>query len=116
MSWTLSTSGAALIKAGAGRNTYVSGAYLDKFSDEAEGQINGLSRYDWVANYASVGANFKPILDDAVSDIVAMKIINFDMNGYPARQAETMLDVLRDNLLRNLEILKDDKNREKMGA
>lgn len=119
MSWTLSTSAAAIAKAGAGANTTIvaSTATLAKWSDEAEGTLCSVTRYDWLTNYTSIGTNFKPILDDTISDIVGMKIINYDMSGYTSRaEAQTMLDVLRDNHIRNIEILKDEKNKEKMGA
>lgn len=117
MSWTLSTSGAAISKAGFHSNSVVrlSGATLDKWSDQAEGTLNAITRKDWVADYASVKANFKPILDDTISSMVAMNIINYDMGGYTSRQeAQTMLDYLRDTINRNLDALKDDKNKEKM--
>lgn len=117
MSWTLSTSGAAISKAGVNANTALiaSAATLAKFSDEAEAMLCGHTRKDWVAEYANVTTNFKGILDDTISDIIAMKIINYDMSGFTSRlEAQTMLDVIRDNLVRNLDTLKDDKNKEKM--
>jgi len=117
MAWTLSTSGACIIKAGTNANSAItaSGAALSKWSDEAEGTLNALTRKDWVADYASIKANFKPALDDAVSDIIAIRIINYDMSGYTSRlEAQTMLDVIKDNLNRNLDALKDQKNQEKM--
>lgn len=120
MSWTLSTSGACIAKAGSGANSTIvaSSATLAKWSDEAEGQVIGVSDgYDWVANYASVGTNFKTILDDAVSDLVAMRIVNYDMAGYTSRQeATTILDVIRDNYERLREILSNANKRKKMGG
>lgn len=117
MSFTLTTSGAILWKAGANASTAItsSGAVLSKFSDDCEAVVNAATRKDWVADYSSVGANFRGILSDAVSDLAAMKIITYDMSGYTSRtEAQTMLDVLRDNFNRNIEILKDEKNKEKM--
>ncbi len=117
MSWTLSTSGAAIFKAGEGANTTatLSGSIMDKWSDEAEGQIATITRKDWVADYAGVTTNFKPVLDDAVSDIVAMRIIMYDMGGYTSRfEAQTMLDILHDNLNRNLRVLKEQEHQEVM--
>jgi hypothetical protein len=115
MSWTLSISGAAIDKAGANASTAVtlSGAVLDRWSDMAEATLSTITRYDWVANYSSVKTNFKQILSDVVSDMVAMKIIAFDMSGYTSRmEATTMLDVLKDNITKNIEVLRDDKNKE----
>lgn len=117
MGWTLTTSGAALWKAGANASSSVttSGAMLAKFSDMAEGVLNAITRYDWVANYALITANFKPILDDVCSDMIAMRIINYDMSGFTSREeAQTMLDVLRDNISRSLEVLRLSENQEVM--
>ena len=117
MSWTLTTSGAAILKAGLNANSTIiaSGASLAKWSDEAEAVLCTHTRYDLINNYSNINTNFKPIFDDAASDIIAMRIINYDMSGYTSRtEAQTMLDVIRDNLLRNLELIKDDKNKEKI--
>jgi hypothetical protein len=100
MSWTITTSAACIAKAGLNANSTIiaSGATLAKWSDDVEGALNMLTRYDWVANYASVTTNFKPVLSDYVSDKVAMKIIHYDMSGYTSRtEAQTMLDILKDN-------------------
>jgi hypothetical protein len=100
MSWTLTTSQACIAKAGLNANSTIiaSGATLAKWSDEVEGTLCMLTRYDWIANYATVTANFKPALSDYVSDKVAMKIINYDTNSYTSKvEAQTMLDILRDN-------------------
>ena len=119
MSWTLTTSGAAIRKAGAGMNTIfnqASGAtILQNWSDQAESSISASTRRDWVGLSASTLTNFKAVLDDCASDIIALKIINYDMVGYTSRvEAQTMLDVIRDNYVRNLEILKLDQNKEVM--
>jgi len=117
MSWTLTTSGAAISKAGYGANSTIvaSTATLAKWSDQAEGALITNTRYDWVTNIGSVGTYFKPILDDTISDMVAMKIINYDMGGYTSRsEAQTMLDVLNDNKNKNIAVLKEEKSKEKM--
>lgn len=115
MSWTLCTSGAAIIKAGVNCNAdiKVSGAHLATFSDQAEAFICEDSRYDWVSNYGSVKANFKQALADLCSDLIAMKMILYDLSGYTnIREATTILDVHRDNVERALKNLRDDKYRE----
>lgn len=117
MSFTLTSSGAIVSKAGANVNSTAaaSGALIKLWCDQAEAAVNAATRKDWVAGYAGVTANFKGILDDVASDMAAMKLINYDMSGYTSRlEATTMLDVLRDNIIRNIEILKDDKNKEVM--
>lgn len=115
MSWTLSTSEAMLDKAGTNRSIACSGAILARFSDEAEGAICSETAYDWVANYASVSANFKPILSQAVAACSGNEIIKYDMSGYTSRaEAQTMLDVNIDTYKRCIETLKEAKNKDKM--
>ena len=117
MSWALCTSGAALYKAGANASSTVtaSGAILDEFSDMAEATVCAVTRKDWVADIALQTANFKPVLADVTSDLIAMKIINYDMSGFTSRiEVQTMLDVLKDNSTRTLEVLKLDETKKVM--
>lgn len=117
MSWTFTTSGAAIAKAGYGANAVVilNSTILNKWCEQAEGALATNTRYDWVANSGAIGTNFKPILDDTISDMIAMKIINYDMGGYTSRsEAQTMLDVLNDNKNKNIAVLKEEKSKEKM--
>lgn len=120
MSFNLTTSGACLIKAGANANNLfaISGAFIAKlgtFCDQAEADLCLLTRRDWVALSGATTTNFRGILDDVVSDMVAMKVISYDMSGYTSLlEAATMLDVMRDNITRNLGELKWEKNQEKM--
>ena len=110
MTWILCTSGAAVLKAGRNANSTItiSGAALTAWCDQAEAQINTATRRDWITEVASTKTNFAGILSDLCSDIIAIKIINYDMSGYTSKlEATTMLDVLRDNMIRNLEILKE---------
>src|SRR3990167_5224216 len=104
MSWTLTTSGAILSRAGL--KATISQGNLVGYSNDAEAVINTATRKDWVADYTNVTANFKGILNHCASSLAAMDIINFDMSGFSSRaEAETMLDVLRDGVVRDLEIL-----------
>lgn len=117
MSWTLSMASHAIVKAGSGANSTItaSSAMLANWSDQAEGKLNTLTRKDWVADYSDVTANFKPILDDVVSDIVAMRIIRYDMSGYTSKvEAQVMLDALRDEMTTSIEALKNEENKEVM--
>jgi len=110
MPFTLCTSWAIITKAGANASSIAtaSGAILAQFSEEAEAQTIVVGRYDWVTNYASVNANAKLILNDVTSSLAAMKVISYDMSGYTTRgEAQTMLDVLRDNASQGLALLKD---------
>lgn len=118
MAWTLCTSGAAVLKAGANANSTISssGAALLIWSNEAEGIICAETTRDWVTNYASVGANFKQALADAATAKIAINIINYDMSGYTSRsEAQTMLDVNKDIYNTAMKILKDKNTQTKMG-
>jgi hypothetical protein len=117
MSFNLTSSGAIISKCGANVNSNIvaSGAILSKWCDQAEAQLSTITRKDWVADYSLVGANFKGILDDVTSDMVAIKAVTYDMSGYTSKEeAQTILDVLRDNMIRCIEVLRDDKYKEVM--
>ena len=112
MAFTLATSNAIVTKAGAAVSSTAStsAAILEQFSNEAESFIAAESRYDFVSNYSTLGANAKIILGDIASSLAAMKLIAYDMTGYISRSvAETLLDVLRDNSQQGLNLIKDQK-------
>ncbi len=117
--YTFAVSGAAIRKAGVNANSTIvlSGAALDQFFDEAENDLNTITRYDWISNYSGLGTNFKKMLGDVVTDMVAMRIIAYDMSGYSRLlEAQTMLDVLNDRINKNLEVLKQEtKNKTQQG-
>jgi hypothetical protein len=80
---TLCLSGAVFNKAG----TSVTNANIknDTFAVEAINQIEGflniISKYDWVANYASLNANKKKFLEEACSIGAAIYAIEAEMSG-----------------------------------
>lgn len=116
MSWTMCTSGAAIAKAGANANSDIiaSGPVLAAWSDQAEGSINSITRKNWTASFAALSSNLKPILEDLSSDMIATKIISYDMSGYTTgAEGRTMLNVLHDNIIRNITELKKMEIQEK---
>ena len=119
MSFTLCTSGAIVIKAGinVSDTASTSGAILEQFSNDAEGYINGITRYDWVANYNLIGTNFKTLLADASSCLAASYLIAYDMSGYTSRgEAESLINILYDRAFKAVEALKDEKLKTKAGV
>ncbi len=119
MPFTLCTSGAMVIRAGANVSptASTSGTILEQYSEEAEGYINFVTRYDWVANYASIGANFKPVLATACACLAAADLVAYDMGGYTGRgEAESMINVLYDRAQKAITKLDEDKNKTKAGA
>jgi len=111
MSWSLCSSYAAITKAGAYSNStaIASAALLQDFSDKAEGQICMKTRKDWVSTPSSQTQIINAIAD-ATSDLIAMKIINYDHSGYLKGEAQTMLDVLKDNSDTIIKDLRQDPN------
>jgi len=112
MSWTLCTSGSAIVKAGEDANSTIiaSGSALSEWSDEAEGQIVAKTRRDWVGSYSNVNIYIQQALADACSDLIAIKIINYDLFSYNSRlEAIHMINVLYDNANKIMNELKDFK-------
>lgn len=117
MSFELCSSLAIVYKAGAGANSSAasSNAILSSFYNFAAAKVNTLTRKDWLAVSMAILTNFKEIIGDTISDYAAMKVINYDMNGYTSRlEAQTMLDVLRDNASSNIDALKEIEVQEVM--
>lgn len=115
VSWKLCTSQAAIYKAGLNANSAVkaSGSILSEWSNEAEGQIVERTRRNWVSGYADVASGAKTALADACSDLIGMKIINYDLDAYPSKSTpQTMLNVLADNSSKIISDLKDFNSNE----
>ena len=119
MSFTLCTSAAIVVKAGANVNStaVASAAIVTQFADEAEGRLVAETRYDWVANFSKIKTNFKPILADACSAYAAAMLAGYDMSGYTNRgEAEDVVNINMDRFQKVVSLLKDDKVRTAMGA
>jgi hypothetical protein len=94
-----------------------SGTLIAEFSDQAEGFINAMTRFDWVTNYASVPANYKPALADASSSLASIYLMTYDPSGYTSRgEYEDMVNILYDRATKLIEVLKDRKLQETMGV
>ena len=116
---TICVSGLALLKAGSGVSTDLTGsgvfgltaqAIIDQWIEEAEAQISLFSRYDWVGNFGSADTNFKPNLVAFVSNLAAIHCVKYNMAGYTSRiEAEDLINVLRDEVLRIGQLLRDQK-------
>ena len=115
VSWNFTTEANAIARAGAGANATIvaTSATLAKWSDDAEGTINARTRIDWVTNPPTT--EFAGFLSDIASKMVAMDIINYDMSGYTSRtEAQTMLDVLDNDIDKKMTELKVKIIQEKM--
>ena len=77
---------------------------------QAESMVNAICRYNFSDDYAGLNADVKYIISDVVSSYVAIQAICYDMSGYTTRtEAEDIINVLRDGMLRGLSILRDKK-------
>lgn len=118
MAWTINTSGSAIAKAGINANATIitSGSYLYELSEEAEGYVCSLVRYDVVANWASLTSSGKKIFQKLTTAMIAQGIMGYDLSGWDLREAETMLDFLENNINDARKLLEDDKTRKYLGV
>ena len=81
-----------------------------KWISGAEAFVNVMTRKNWSDEYATLSDDVKHILDDCTSSLVAIQAISYDMSGYTSRgEAESMINVQRDNALRQMSLLRDIK-------
>ena len=100
-------------KAGANASaTAAAEAYINDFISQAESEINVITRVNWSDLYSTLSADVKGILKQAASNLAAIYVIQYDMSGFTSRiEAEYMINVLRDNYLRCVSLLKDTKQK-----
>jgi len=112
MTWTLTTSGAAILKAGAHANSTIiaSGASLVIFSNHAEGMIEEKTRRKWVDNYAGLPTGIKNCLSDVASSYIAMNIVCYDPTGYLPRESDFIMNFNDEVIAKGLQELKDFKS------
>lgn len=86
-----------LRKAGANVNNNISGTtYTDDFILQAESFVNNVTRYNWNDAFSGLDEDTKSTLREAVSNLAAIYMINYDMSGFTSRsEAETMINVLK---------------------
>ena len=95
-------------KTGADVNT----AYTDTMKTQAllqaESVLNSTTRINWSDWYATApNIDFKSIVTLYTASYVAKEAINYDIDAFGAATAETMLDVLSDNMAKALKVLSD---------
>ena len=80
---------------------------------EAEGIIHCIAKKVFaidIAAYTAMPAGGKAILADIEANYVAMQGIKYNMVGYTSRvEAEDMINVCRDNFLRGISLIRDQK-------
>ena len=97
-------------KAGANVAAGFSDAMYTAAGLQAECTVNSMCRYNFSDAWAALNVDVKYLISDIVSSMVAIQAIMYDMSGYTSRtEAEDMVNVLRDGILRGLSILRDKK-------
>jgi len=84
-------------------------AATDIYVLTVEAGINAATRYNWSDKFASLDADVKGILTEAGAVACAIKVITSDMDAIGRSTAESMINVLRDTYLRNIQWLRDIK-------
>jgi len=83
-------------KSGANVAVGVTEAMKTAWSIEAENYINGITQYDFTANYGTISANTAQLLSDAVSSYAAMHAVLYDTSNYTnISEAQTKIAVLK---------------------
>lgn len=107
---TLTTENEIDAKAGASASSDVTTDQKSAFAEQAESFVISVCRFNFVDEYDNLTNEAKKILNEVVSNLAAMYVIQYDMGGYTSRsEAQTMLDVLRDGAFRGISLLRDKK-------
>lgn len=108
MSWTMCTSGSAVAKAGVNCNAISGSAVtMAKWSDEAEGTIELETGKTYISDFSSLPTGIQGAVGDVCSSKIAMKIIGYDTSGYLSREADTLLNINNDIIVRGIKDLTD---------
>src|SRR3990167_8257215 len=88
----------AELNAKAGENVDLTGwteANKNLWIAQAEAYLTCLSKFNWQDNYSSLNADVKTVLSEAVSNLVAIYGIQYNMAGFTSRiEAEDMVNIL----------------------
>ncbi len=98
-------------KAGTNANaTSKATAATDVYVLEIESLVNCLTRRNWSDDFSGLNDDVKDILKMITSNMCAIIVIQWDMSGFTSRiEAEDMINVLRDQYLLGLSVLRDKK-------
>ena len=118
MAYIMTTEAEIEQKSGAGVSATFDTTAMTASNLRAESMVNSIARYNFSdAVTAGLNADVKGLLSDICSSFVAIEAISYDMSGYSSRiEAEDMINVLRDGMLRNLSILRDKKVQDFINA
>ena len=85
-------------------------AFINDYMTQAESFINTATRINYSDTFSTLNADVKGILKEAASNLAAIYVIQYDMGGFTSRrEAESMINILRDAALRAISLLRDKK-------
>ena len=110
MAYIMTTEAEIIQKAGAGKSASFDTTMMTAANLRAESVINCSTRRNWSDDFAGLNIDVKQILSDFCSSFAAIEAISYTMAGYTSRiEAEDMVNIQRDSMLRNMQILRDKK-------
>ena len=117
MAYIMTTEAEIEQKSGAGVSATFDTTAMTASNLRAESMVNSMARFNFSDAYAALNVDVKHLLGDICSSFVAIEAISYDMSGYTSRtEAEDIINVLRDGMLRNLSILRDKKVQDFMNG
>ena len=88
-------------------------AYINDFMTQAESHINVRTRFNWSDAYSGLDVDVKGLLKEAASNLAAMYVIVYNMDGWTSQaKVETLLDVLLDRANAAMKILEGQKEKD----
>ena len=108
MAYIMTTEAEIQQKSGANVNVAFDITMMTASNLRAESIINCVCKNNFSDSFATDNIDVKQILSDFCSSFVAIEAISYDMSGYTSRiEAEDMINVLRDGMLRSMSILRN---------
>lgn len=107
---TMCVNADVLKKAGRGASPVSSAeAYTNEYILQAESYINNLCRQNFTDSYAGLNVDVKYILKEATSNLAAVYVMLYDLDGYRTIEAENMLSVLWARFKHCIKLIQDQK-------
>jgi len=110
MAYIMTTEAEIQQKSGANVNVAFNTTMMTASNLRAESIINCICRYNFSDTFSTLNIDVKQILSDFCSSFVAIEAISYDLSGYTSRiEAEDIINIQRDTMLRAMSILRDQK-------
>lgn len=110
MAFELCTLSGSIVKAGEGANQTIllSEAALERFYDDAEGDLIARTRRDWT-DESKTNASVKKSISSVLESEIAKKIINYDPNSWALGTTKAKVVVLQEVIDSTMSRLVEDE-------